>query len=52
MKITAKHLNEQRAYMALCDRARELGIPTSLDDPRSPKTVAALKAAVRGGVDA
>lgn len=37
---------EQRAYYALCDEARALSIPTSLDDPRSPKTVDALRAAV------
>lgn len=41
-------LNEARAYYHLCDEARALGIPTSLDDPRSPKTVAALSAAVAG----
>lgn len=46
MKITAKDLNEQRAYYALCDQARALGIPTSLDDPRTTKTVAELQAAV------
>lgn len=35
-----------KAYYTLCDEAAALGIPTSLDDPRSPKTVAALVAAV------
>lgn len=39
-------IREQREYAALCDTARKLGIPVSLDDPRSPKTVAALKQAV------
>lgn len=39
-------LNEQRDYYALCDKARSLGIPTSLDDPNSPKTVDALRDAV------
>jgi len=37
---------EARAYYALCDKAHALGVPTSLDDPRSPKTVAALEKAV------
>jgi hypothetical protein len=37
---------EARAYYSLCDQARRLGIPVSLDDPRSPKTVAALQQAV------
>jgi hypothetical protein len=39
-------LQEQRDYYALCDEADRLGIPTSLDDPRSPRTVARLRAAV------
>lgn len=38
---------EQREYVALCDEARALGVSTSLDDPRSPRTVAALRDAVR-----
>jgi hypothetical protein len=38
---------EARAYYRLCDEARALGIATSLDDPRSPRTVAALERAVR-----
>lgn len=38
--------DEQVAYYRLCDEARSLGIPTSLDDPRSPRTVAGLQAAV------
>ena len=33
-------------YWNLCKQAMSLGIPTSLDDPRSPKTVAGLQAAV------
>ena len=37
---------EARDYYALCDRARMLGIPVSLDDRRSPRTVAALREAV------
>lgn len=44
--VTISHIREQREYAALCDKARALGIPTSLDDPRSPKTVAALRKAV------
>jgi hypothetical protein len=35
-----------RAYRELCERAAALGIPTSLDDPASPRTVAALERAV------
>ena len=42
----AAYVREARAYMALCDEARALGVPTSLDDPRSPRTVAGLRAAV------
>jgi hypothetical protein len=37
---------EARAYYALCDQARALGIPIDLDDPASPATVADLQAAV------
>ena len=46
MKVTTALRNEQRAYYRLCDEARALGIPTSLDDPRSPKTVDELRGAV------
>jgi hypothetical protein len=46
VKVTTALRNEQTAYYRLCDEARALGIPTSLDDPRSPKTVAELQAAV------
>ena len=35
-----------RDYYALCDRAERLGVPVSLDDPRTPKTVGALREAV------
>lgn len=34
-----------RAYYALCDKAAAKGVPVSLDDPRSPRTVAALRKA-------
>lgn len=37
---------EAATYYALCDRADALGIPTSLDDPRSPRTVTSLMAHV------
>jgi hypothetical protein len=37
---------EAEAYYRLVRRAQALGIPTSLDDPRSPKTVDGLAAAV------
>jgi hypothetical protein len=33
-------------YAALCETARSLGIPTSLDDPSTPQTVSALREAV------
>ena len=38
---------EQEEHLRLCDEARQLGIPTSLEDPRSPKTVQGLRAAIR-----
>lgn len=44
--MTGKLHDEAREYQRLCDEARALGIPTSLDDPRSPRTVAGLRAAV------
>jgi len=37
---------EAQVYYRLCERAREVGIPTSLDDPDSPKTTAELAAAI------
>ena len=37
---------EARDYYALCARARALGISTSLDDPSTPESVIALRAAV------
>lgn len=40
---------EAIAYYALCDEARMLGIPTSLDDPRSATTVEGLRAEVERG---
>jgi hypothetical protein len=46
--MTYGELRKQAAaYYQLVDRARELGVPTSLDDPRSPKTLAGLGRAVR-----
>jgi hypothetical protein len=45
--MLSKAHREAVAYYRLCDEADALGIPTSLDDPRSPKTVPALRAAVR-----
>jgi hypothetical protein len=38
--------DEARAYYALCAEAERLGIPTSLDDPSTPATVAELQQAV------
>jgi hypothetical protein len=46
VRVTSALRQEARDYYALCERARALGIPTSLDDPRSPKTIAALRAAI------
>ena len=43
-----QRLAEQRDYYALCDKAQALGIPTSLDHPDTPRTVAALRKAVAG----
>jgi len=42
-----EHRAAQVAYYRLCERAARLGIPVSLDDPRSPRTVAELEAQVR-----
>jgi hypothetical protein len=39
-------MREQRDYYRLCDEADALGIPVSLDDPRTPPTIAALREAV------
>jgi hypothetical protein len=45
--MTTRALHEEtRAYYRLCDEARALGVPVSLDDPRSPKTVQGLREAV------
>lgn len=38
--------DEARAYYNLCREAERLGVPTSLDHPRTPQTVDALRAAV------
>lgn len=45
-KATCAECMGPEAYYALCDRARAHGIPTSLDDPETPQTVAALLFAV------
>jgi hypothetical protein len=37
---------DPRAYYRLCKEAEALGIPTSLDDPDSPRTVEGLKETV------
>jgi hypothetical protein len=39
-------LEEAVEYAALCERAAALGIPTSLDDPASPRTVEGLRDAI------
>lgn len=46
VKVTDQQRQEARDYYRLCDEAERLGIPTSLDDPRSPKTVQGLRDAV------
>lgn len=46
MKTTTELRNEQAAYYELCRWAHALEIPVALDDPRSPRTVAELEAAV------
>jgi hypothetical protein len=43
---TCKLQEEARAYYRLCDEACALGVPVSVDDPRSPKTVQGLREAV------
>ena len=42
-----KEQKEQAEYYRLCERAARLGIPVSLDDPRSVRTVAQLETQVR-----
>lgn len=43
VKITLKEIDEARAHYRLCEEAQALGIPTSVDDPRSPKSVNELR---------
>lgn len=38
----AEATQEAVKYYALCRKAERLGVPTSLDDPKSPQTVAGL----------
>ena len=42
---------EAEEYYALVRRARDLGIPIDARDPRSPKTTAALRAAIRHALE-
>lgn len=44
--IAAINAEMQTRYQGLLDEARSLGIPTSLDDPNTPQTVADLRSAV------
>ncbi len=37
---------EQVEHQHLCDQARALGVPTSLEDARSPRTITALREAI------
>lgn len=46
MTVTEQLRDEARAYYALCARAEAVGIPTSLDDPNTPATIAELHAQV------
>ncbi len=39
-------IREAQAYSRLCADAEALGVPVSLDDPGSPKTVQGLREAV------
>jgi hypothetical protein len=43
----SRRVADALAYHDLCERAAELGIPVGLDDPRAPKTVGELAAAIR-----
>ncbi len=43
-------IREAQEYYRLCAQAEALGIPVSLDDPRSPKTVQGLRAAVKAAL--
>jgi len=38
-------IRQAQDYYRLCDKAAARGVPVALDDPRSPKTVAALRRA-------
>lgn len=51
-KTYAQLKDEARDYQRLCDEAQALGIPTSLDDPRSPKTVQGLRDEINNALDA
>ncbi len=46
VKVTEALRQEARDYYALCAEAEALGIPVSLDNPRTPTTHAALLGAV------
>lgn len=47
----SERIREAREYYALCREAEELGVPVSLDDPRSPRTTEGLRIAVRAALD-
>lgn len=44
--MSAAARREAEDYYRLCREAEALGLPVSLDDPRSPRTVAGLQALV------
>ena len=45
--MTTEQLRQKaRAYYALVEEAERAGVPVSLEDPRSPRTVVGLRLAV------
>ena len=47
VKVTSALREEQEQHYRLVEECKRAGIPTSLDDPRSPRTVEGLRAALR-----
>lgn len=43
---------EQTRYYRLCELAESYGVPTSLDNPESPRTIAALEDAISARITA
>jgi len=42
----SERIREQLAYYELLNKAAQLGVPVSLDDPASPRTIAGIKTAI------